>query len=143
MSRPTKGVKFGPFSPRRFDVRRNWALVRALLEDPLIQVQYLFCNQRLKEAMLEHLPREILHRRKQGYSLPIKNWLRTELRDYARAEIRQSELVQQVFEPAALERIWEEHLSRRHNHNHLLWAALNLALWHRRFFGGRRAVAAA
>ena len=34
-------------------------------------------------------------------------------------------------------------LSRRHNHNHLLWALLNLALWHRRFFGGRRAVAAA
>jgi asparagine synthase (glutamine-hydrolysing) len=97
----------------------------------------------LKEAMLEHLPREILYRKKQGYSLPIKNWLRTELRDYARGEIRQSELVQQVFEPAALERVWEEHLSRRHNHNHLLWAALNLALWHRRFFGGRRAVAAA
>jgi asparagine synthase (glutamine-hydrolysing) len=75
--------------------------------------------------------------------LPIKNWLRQELRDYARGEIRASELVRDVFKPEALERIWEEHLSRRHNHNHLLWALLNLALWHRRFFGGRRAVAAA
>jgi len=97
----------------------------------------------LKQAMLEHLPREVLYRKKQGYSLPIKNWLRTELRDYAQGEMRRSELVQQVFEPGALERVWEEHLTRRHNHNHLLWAALNLALWHRRFFGGRRAVAAA
>jgi asparagine synthase (glutamine-hydrolysing) len=97
----------------------------------------------LKEAMLDLLPREILYRKKQGYSLPIKNWLRQELREYARAEIRASELVREVFEPVALERIWEEHLSRRHNHNHLLWALLNLALWHRRFFGGRRAVAAA
>ena len=52
--RPTDGVVFGPFSPRRFDVRRNWALVRALLQDPFIDVQYLFCNERLKQLMLEH-----------------------------------------------------------------------------------------
>ena len=97
----------------------------------------------LKEAMLAHLPREILYRGKQGYSLPIKNWLRSELRDYARGEIARSELIQQVFEPRAIEQVWSEHLGRRHNHNHLLWALLNLALWHRRFFGGRRAAAAA
>jgi asparagine synthase (glutamine-hydrolysing) len=97
----------------------------------------------LKQAMLGHLPREILYRKKQGYSLPIKNWLRTELRDYAREQIRTSDLVREIFESSALERVWEEHLSRRHNHNHLLWALLNLALWHRRFFGGGRAVAAA
>jgi asparagine synthase (glutamine-hydrolysing) len=97
----------------------------------------------LKEAMLEYLPREILYRKKQGYSLPIKNWLRNELRDYARHEIERSELVREVFEPAAIERVWGEHLARQHNHNHLLWALLNLALWHRRFFSGRRAVAAA
>ena len=97
----------------------------------------------LKEALLTHLPREILYRKKQGYSLPIKNWLRMELRDYAREQIHASELVREIIEPAALERVWQEHLSRRHNHNHLLWALLNLALWHRRFFGGGRAVAAA
>jgi asparagine synthase (glutamine-hydrolysing) len=88
----------------------------------------------LKEAMLAHLPREILYRKKQGYSLPIKNWLREELRDYARSTIAESELVRETIEPAALDRIWGEHLSRRQNHNHVLWALLNLALWHRRFF---------
>ncbi len=97
----------------------------------------------LKEAMLAHLPREILYRKKQGYSLPIKNWLRNELRDFAREQIRASELVREVFEPAAIERVWQEHLSRRHNHNHLLWALLNLALWHRRFVDGGRTAAAA
>lgn len=52
-SRPTPGVVFGPFSPRRFDVRRNWALVRALLQDPAIEVQYLFCSGPLKRALLD------------------------------------------------------------------------------------------
>jgi asparagine synthase (glutamine-hydrolysing) len=87
----------------------------------------------LKEAMLELLPREVLYRKKQGYSLPIKNWLRNELREYARGVLRRSDLIREVIEPAALERIWGEHLARRHNHNHILWALLNLALWQERF----------
>ena len=49
----TRNVTFGPFTPRSFDVKRNWALVRALLQDPWIQVQYLFCNNTLKAKMLE------------------------------------------------------------------------------------------
>jgi penicillin-insensitive murein DD-endopeptidase len=47
------GVVFGPFTPRSFDVARNWALVRALLEDPRIEVQYLFINEALKQKLLE------------------------------------------------------------------------------------------
>jgi penicillin-insensitive murein endopeptidase len=48
------GVQFGPFSPRSFDVARNWALVRALLEEPRIEVQYLFINERLKQTLLDY-----------------------------------------------------------------------------------------
>ncbi len=51
---PEHGVVFGPFSPRRFDVARNWALVRALLEDPYIEVQYLFIYNHLRELLLQH-----------------------------------------------------------------------------------------
>ena len=49
---PTPNVVFGPFTPRRFDVRRNWALVRALLSDPDIEVQYMFVHARLRTLML-------------------------------------------------------------------------------------------
>jgi penicillin-insensitive murein endopeptidase len=50
---PDHGVVYGPFSPRWFDVPRNWALVRAILEDPRIEVQYLFINERLRDRLLE------------------------------------------------------------------------------------------
>ena len=50
---PEHGVVFGPFSPRSFDVARNWALVRALLEEPRVEVQYLFINEVLKQTLLE------------------------------------------------------------------------------------------
>lgn len=55
--RQTPGVTFGAFSPRRFDVPRNWAMVRGLLTDPAIEIQYLFCHNRLRRAMLEHARR--------------------------------------------------------------------------------------
>jgi penicillin-insensitive murein endopeptidase len=48
------GVVFGPFSPRWLDIPRNWALVRALLEDPLGEVQYLFCNERIRQQLLAY-----------------------------------------------------------------------------------------
>jgi penicillin-insensitive murein endopeptidase len=49
---PEHGVVYGPFSPRLFDVARNWALVRALLEETSIEVQYLFIHERLKQLLL-------------------------------------------------------------------------------------------
>jgi penicillin-insensitive murein endopeptidase len=49
---PEHGVVFGPFSTRFFDVKRNWALVRALLEEPGIEIQYLFIHARLRERLL-------------------------------------------------------------------------------------------
>jgi penicillin-insensitive murein endopeptidase len=74
------GVVFGPFSPRLFDVARNWALVRALLGDVEVEIQYLFINNRLKERLIAHAEeigedpslveraRELLHQ--PGDSLP-------------------------------------------------------------------------
>jgi penicillin-insensitive murein endopeptidase len=49
----TPNVVFGEFTPRRYDVRRNWALVRALLEDSEIEVQYMFVHTRLRRLLLD------------------------------------------------------------------------------------------
>ncbi len=48
------GVVYGPFSPRWLDVPRTWALVRALLEDPEAEAQYLFCHERIRQQLLAH-----------------------------------------------------------------------------------------
>jgi penicillin-insensitive murein DD-endopeptidase len=58
MARPPRpqehGVVFGPFSARWFDVRRNWALVRALLTDPYAEIQYLFIHATLRARLLAY-----------------------------------------------------------------------------------------
>lgn len=37
----------------RFDTARNWALVRAMLTDPEVEVQWIFCSHGLKVLLLE------------------------------------------------------------------------------------------
>jgi len=38
----------------RFDVERNWALVKSLIEDSTVEVQYIFVYEPLRDMLLEH-----------------------------------------------------------------------------------------
>ncbi len=42
------------WSERRFDTKRNWALVEALLEDPEIRVQWIFVSDGIRARLLEY-----------------------------------------------------------------------------------------
>jgi asparagine synthase (glutamine-hydrolysing) len=86
-----------------------------------------------RRALRGILPPRILTRGKQGYSLPIKQWLRGELRDYMIRLLNASEAVRAYFDRDGVNWMMGEHLARRANHNHTLWALINVALWHRRF----------
>jgi asparagine synthase (glutamine-hydrolysing) len=86
-----------------------------------------------RKAMEGILPAFVLNRGKQGYSLPIKNWLRTDLREYMESLLRTSPLIREHFNERSIDLLIAQHLRRSHNHNHVLWALMNLALWHRRF----------
>jgi asparagine synthase (glutamine-hydrolysing) len=86
-----------------------------------------------REAMAGLLPPRILYRGKQGYSLPIKNWLREDLREYMIEVLTSSRLVAEMFDAGRVRRLIEEHLAYRANHNHILWALMNVAIWYRLF----------
>jgi len=85
----------------------------------------------LKEAMSQILPREILTRGKEGFSIPIKNCLRNELRPMmddilAPARVRQ----QGFFNVDYIEKLKHEHLRGVQNHSHRLWALMVFGFWH-------------
>src|SRR5262249_5725605 len=89
-----------------------------------------------RRALRGILPPKILARGKQGYSLPLKRWLRHELKDYTIDLLNGSEAIAAYFDRDGVNALIGEHLTRRANHNHTLWALINLALWHRRFIQG-------
>jgi asparagine synthase (glutamine-hydrolysing) len=89
-----------------------------------------------RRALRGILPPRILTRGKQGYSLPLKQWLRHELKEYTIRLLNGSEAIRAYFDRDGVNWMIAEHLARRANHNHTLWALVNFALWHRRFVEG-------
>ena len=92
----------------------------------------------LKDVMRNRLPPGIATRSKQGFSIPMKNWIRGELLELTRDEVFSSRLIAEHFRKDTLERYWHEHQQRQHNHSHLFWGLLNLSLWERRLLYGPR-----
>jgi len=87
-----------------------------------------------KRAMAGILDQKILDRQKQGFSIPIKNWLKDELKELmleTLAEKKISDLG--FFNPGYVQTMIREHLQNRENHSHRLWALMQFHLWHDHF----------
>jgi len=91
----------------------------------------------LKRAMRGALPDQILHRRKLGFNMPYKNWLRGELRDLLIDALSPVRLRQQgLFQPQYIQTLMHEHLEGVHDHAHKLWQLLMFELWAERYLPG-------
>jgi asparagine synthase (glutamine-hydrolysing) len=89
----------------------------------------------LHRAMEGVLPREIVHRKnKLGHSVPLKNWLRddTRVREFVLDHISEPTILRRgIVRPEFVARQVEEHMSRRRNNSHRLWALAVLEMWMR------------
>lgn len=84
----------------------------------------------LKQVLFRHVPRQLIERPKMGFRLPLHDWLRGSLRDWAEALLDEKLLLQQgYFYPAPIRRMWTEHLSGKYNHQDQLWNILMFQAW--------------
>ena len=85
----------------------------------------------LKQAMDKLLPREILYRGKEGFSIPIKNWIKNELKPMMLDILSRDRLKREgFFNPDFVEKLIKEHLDGKENHSHRLWALMIFGRWH-------------
>ncbi|WP_027134268.1 asparagine synthetase B family protein [Geminicoccus roseus] len=86
-----------------------------------------------RQAMEGVLPDIINHRKdKLGHSVPMKNWLRESgpLWQWVSSQLSPEAVRRRgLFQPAAVQRLIEEHRAKRHNHSHRLWAMAVLEAW--------------
>ena len=88
----------------------------------------------LKRIAARYVPAECVERPKEGFSIPIKNWLKTRFRDLMKDMLDPGRLREQgLLEPAVVGRLKEEHLSGVANHSHLLWSLMVFQDWSRRW----------
>lgn len=85
----------------------------------------------LKKAAADLLPNEVLHRKKQGFAIPMKHWFRKDLADYAQATLESSRARQRgIFNPQFVHHLLTAHKNMRLvNHSSAIWSMLCLELW--------------
>lgn len=88
----------------------------------------------LKRLAARHVPRECVYRSKQGFSIPIKNWLREVFRPLMEELLSPARLLAEgLFVPEAVAQLTREHLTGTANHSHVLWGLMVFQDWRRRW----------
>jgi asparagine synthase (glutamine-hydrolysing) len=97
------------------------------------KVRGLSKKRLLRKAAAPLLPREVVHGRKRGFSIPAAAWLRGELAPFARETLSAHTLRRQgFFRPEVVRPLLDEHVAARQDWSRQLWGLLAFTLWYER-----------
>ena len=84
----------------------------------------------LRELLFRRVPKDLIERPKTGFAVPIGDWLRGPLRDWAEHLLDIRRLTSSGYLHAGqIETKWREHLSGDHNWHYYLWDILMFESW--------------
>ena len=94
----------------------------------------------LRNVAKRYMGADLVDRPKQGFGFPIAKWLRGDLAQLQRNLFRQSRFVELgLFRQEEINRLMEEHIGGKADHNFRLWILINLEIWYRMMFEGKSA----
>jgi asparagine synthase (glutamine-hydrolysing) len=84
----------------------------------------------LRQVLYKYVPKELIDRPKAGFAIPVGQWLRGPLRDWAEALLDEKRLeMQGYFYPKPIRDKWLQHITGRYDHTPSLWAVLMFQSW--------------
>lgn len=84
----------------------------------------------LREVLYKHVPRELIERPKKGFSVPLGDWLKGPLRDWAEALLDEKRLMSEgYFYPAPVRKAWKQHIKGQRDNSGKLWSVLMFQAW--------------
>jgi asparagine synthase (glutamine-hydrolysing) len=109
-------VEFAATIPPQFKVRKG-------------ETKYL-----LKKIAARYLPHEVIYRPKQGFAVPVAQWINDEWREMVRELLTGNRAMgRHLFNPAFLQQMLQEHESGREDRSHIIWTLMVLELWFREY----------
>lgn len=84
----------------------------------------------LRQVLYRHVPRELIERPKKGFGIPIDDWLRGPLRNWAQQLLSEDRLRAEGYLNAEpILRLWQQHLEGSYNWQYQLWPVLMFQAW--------------
>lgn len=84
----------------------------------------------LREVLYKYVPKELIERPKKGFSIPLAQWLRGPLREWAEPLIAEKRLREEgYFYPDKIRQAWQEHLQGNKDNSSRLWSVLMFQSW--------------
>lgn len=91
----------------------------------------------LKKIAAQYVPSDCVYRPKEGFSIPIKQWLNSQLRPLMEDLLDSKKIKQEgLFQPSVVEKLKNEHLKVSSNHSHILWALMVFQSWRTQWLKG-------
>jgi len=84
----------------------------------------------LRNLLYRYVPKQLVDRPKKGFGVPIHEWLRGPMREWAENLLDESRLKSEgYFAAKPIRQKWNEHVSGRRNWQAQLWAVLMFQAW--------------
>ncbi len=88
----------------------------------------------MRQVLQKYVPQELFERPKMGFGVPLDNWLRGPLREWADSLLNENRIRQEGYLNSKLiSKKWQEHLSGKKNWQYYLWDILVFQAWHERW----------
>uniref|UniRef100_A5WC05 asparagine synthase (glutamine-hydrolyzing) n=1 Tax=Psychrobacter sp. (strain PRwf-1) TaxID=349106 RepID=A5WC05_PSYWF len=89
----------------------------------------------LRQVLYKHVPKELIERPKQGFGIPLNDWLRGPLKDWAEKLLSVQFLEEQnIFYTDEIRDMWRHHLSGTRHYGARLWSILMFQAWYKENF---------
>jgi len=93
----------------------------------------------LRQLLDRYVPRQFVERPKMGFGVPLHDWLRGPLREWADAKLDPARIARHdVFDPIEVRHLWDEHVRGYANNTATLWPVLMFDGWMSEVHGDSR-----
>jgi len=84
----------------------------------------------IRKILYKYVPKELIERPKAGFAVPVGQWIRGPLREWADDLLDSSRMYSEgYFDSRLVKKMWEQHLSGDYDHTSRLWSILMFNVW--------------